>query len=97
VPSFEKVLVSAGCLRSEVTEGKEVCDWTGTGPSITKVTDILESVLAGNRTGRFSSDDELEEGSSLYGAERDCAITVPRFGTATLFKSTLSANVKPVS
>jgi hypothetical protein len=29
VTSLEKVLVPAGCDRSgEITEGKEVCDWT---------------------------------------------------------------------
>jgi hypothetical protein len=42
VSSFEKVLVYAGCDRSgEMAEGKKVCDWTGTGSSITKVRDIL--------------------------------------------------------
>jgi hypothetical protein len=34
--------------------------------------------------------------SSLCGAEWGCAITVQRFGTATLFKCVLSANVKTV-
>jgi hypothetical protein len=33
---FEKVLVSAGSERSgEITEGKEVCDWIGTGSMVT--------------------------------------------------------------
>ena len=50
VTSLERVLVSAGCDRSrEITEGKEVCDWTGTGSSVTKTRDILEHILAGNR------------------------------------------------
>jgi hypothetical protein len=51
VSSFEKVLVSAGCDRSgEITEDKEVCDWTGIGSSGTKVRDTLEYVLVGIRT-----------------------------------------------
>jgi hypothetical protein len=96
VTSLERVLVSAGCDRSgEITEGKEVCDWIGTGSSVTEITDILEHVLVGNRTFRFSSEDEeLEDDSSLSGAEWRCAITVQGFGTATLFKRVLSATVK---
>jgi hypothetical protein len=99
VTSLEKVLVSAGCDKSgEITEGKEVCDWTGTGSSVTKLTDILVYVLVGNRTSRFSSEDEeLKEDSSLTGAEWACAVTVQRFGTATLFKCVLSADVNAVS
>jgi hypothetical protein len=51
VSSFEKVLVSAGCDRSgEITEDKELCDWTGTGSSVTKARDILEYILAEIRT-----------------------------------------------
>jgi hypothetical protein len=69
VSSFEKVLVTAGCVRSgEINEGKEVSDWTGTGSSVTKLRDILEYILPGIRTCRFSfDDDELKEGSSLIG------------------------------
>ena len=44
--------------------------------------DILEYVLVGIRTWRFSSKDgEMKESSSLCGAEWRCAITVQRFGT----------------
>ena len=51
VSSFEKVLLSAGCDRSgEITEGKEVCDRTGTDSSVTTIRDILQYVLAGIRT-----------------------------------------------
>jgi hypothetical protein len=43
VSSFEKVPVSAGCGRSgDITEDKEVCKWTGTSYSVTKVRDILD-------------------------------------------------------
>jgi hypothetical protein len=46
VTSLEIVLVSAGCDRSgEISEGMGLCDWTGTGSSVTKVRDILEYVL----------------------------------------------------
>jgi hypothetical protein len=63
VTSLEKVLFSAGCDRSgEITDGKEVCDLTETGSSVTRIWDILEYVLVGIRTLRFSSEDEeLEE------------------------------------
>ena len=51
VSLFEKVLVSAGCIRSgKKTEGKEVCDRNEIGSSVTKVRDILEFVLATIRT-----------------------------------------------
>jgi hypothetical protein len=40
VSSFQKLLVSDACTRSgEITEGKEMCDWTGTGSAVTKVRD----------------------------------------------------------
>jgi hypothetical protein len=71
VTSLEKVLVSASCDRSgEITEGKEVCDWTGTGSSVTRIWDILEYILVGIRTLRFSSEaEELEEDTSLTADE----------------------------
>jgi hypothetical protein len=99
VTSLEKVLASAGCDKSGlITDGNEVCDWTGTGSSVTKIRDILEYVLVGNWMLRFSSEDEeLEDDSSLSGAGWGCAINVQGFGTATLFKRVLSATVKSVS
>jgi hypothetical protein len=54
--------------------------------------------LGKGNSSKFSCDDEeLEEGSSLRGAEWGCATTAQRFETTTLFKCVLSANVKPVS
>ena len=78
--SLEKLLDSAGCDRSgEITEGKKVCYWNGTDSSVTKIRDILEYVVVGNRTLMFSSEyKELEEDSSLSGFEWRCAITVER-------------------
>ena len=63
------MLVSVGCDRSgETTEGKEVCDWTGIGSSVTKIRNNLKYVLVGNRMLRFSSEDEdLEDDPSLSG------------------------------
>jgi hypothetical protein len=50
VTSLEKVLFSAGCDRpGEITEGTEVCDWTETGSSVTRIWDILQYVLVGIR------------------------------------------------
>jgi hypothetical protein len=99
VTSLEKVLFSAGCDRSgEITEGKEVCDWTGTGSSVTRIWDILEYVLVGIRMLRFSSEDEeLEEDTPLNADEWGSAITVQGYGRATLFKCVLPAGVKSVS
>jgi hypothetical protein len=96
VTSLEKVLVPAGCDRSgEITEGKEVCDWTWTGSSVSRIWDILEYVLVGIRILQFSSEDEkLEQDTPLNAAEWGCAITLQRFGSATCV---LPADVKSVS
>ena len=49
---------------------KCVCVWTGTSSSVTEIRDILKYVLVGNRTLRFSSEDEeLEDDPSLSGPE----------------------------